>query len=114
MAEYARTPTDDVVIRTTDGANIPVSSDNADAIAYRAWLDSGGVPEPYEAPPPSAEELCDEALLADADRQALLSAIRTATPGQIKTYIQNNVTDMPSARLMLIRLTLLVAVLVRR
>ncbi len=60
------------------------------------------------------DETRDDALLADADRQAIYSAIRTATPAQIKNYIQNNVTDLASARAMLTRLTLLIAMIIRR
>jgi len=64
--------------------------------------------------PPTADELRDEALIADTDRQAVFNQIRNATPAQIKNYVNTQVTDLASARVMLRNLTLLVAMLVRR
>lgn len=66
-------------------------------------------PAPYVAPPPTAKKIRADAFKADIDRKALINAIKNATPAQIKTYINNNVTDLASARTMLYRLTLLVA-----
>lgn len=60
-------------------------------------------------PAPTADQLRDAALQGDTDRQAIVTAIKNATPAQIKTYITNNVTDLASARQMLIKLALLVA-----
>jgi hypothetical protein len=51
MAEYQLTSTD-VVIRTEDQANIPNDPANRDRVEYEAWLEAGGVPDPYVAPPP--------------------------------------------------------------
>lgn len=77
------------------------------------------------APVPSDQEILDALAAKDAktsmenarttafnndtDRQAFVAAVKNATPAQIKTYINNNVTDLASARTMLYRLTLLVA-----
>ena len=51
--------------------------------------------------------------LADTDRQTLLANFLTATPAQIKTYVNNNVTDLASAKVLLQRILLLVAVIIR-
>jgi len=51
MAEYQLTATDSV-IRTADGAFIPNDPANRDYVEYQAWLEDGGVPDPYVAPPP--------------------------------------------------------------
>lgn len=49
----------------------------------------------------------------DPDRNALVAAVKNATPAQIKTYINNNVNSLATARDMLIKLTLLVAMTLR-
>lgn len=51
MADYQLTDSD-MVIRTADGAYIPNDPANIDRQQYQAWLDAGGVPDPYEPPPP--------------------------------------------------------------
>lgn len=112
MADYRLTLSPDIVIRTADGAAIPNSMDNADWRVYQEWLGAGNTPDP--APGPTAEETRENALLGDTDRQAIINAIRTATPTQIKNYVNNNVTDLASARQMLMRILLLVAMVVRR
>lgn len=72
------------------------------------------ITDPPPTPPLTADELRDEALIADVDRQAIVAAIRNATPAQIKAYVNNNVTDLASARAMLRNLALLVALTIRR
>ena len=54
MAEYQLTNSDSV-IRTEDHATIPADEANRDWIEYQAWLEAGGVPDPYvppDIPPP--------------------------------------------------------------
>lgn len=52
MADYALTATDQTVIRTADGAQIPINAPgNRDWETYEAWLAAGGVPDPYTGPP---------------------------------------------------------------
>ncbi len=46
--DYQLSLNPDVVIRTADGAIIPVDPMNADYAAYQAWLAAGGVPTPAE------------------------------------------------------------------
>lgn len=56
----------------------------------------------------------EAAFANDADRIILVERLRNATPAQIRTYMNNNVTDLPSARLMLTRLALVLATAIRR
>lgn len=51
MSEYQLTSGTDVV-RTADMAVIPADPANADYQVYQAWLDDGGVPDPYVPPEP--------------------------------------------------------------
>lgn len=48
---YRLTETDNI-IRIADNAWIPNDPDNRDRAEYEAWLDAGGVPDPYIPPPP--------------------------------------------------------------
>jgi hypothetical protein len=71
-------------------------------------------------PPPSqptAEQLAEQAaraarmqaLLVEALADEFIDRLRSATPDQIKTYVQNNVTDLPSAKVFLAKLGCAVA-----
>lgn len=46
---------------------------------------------------------------ADANYQTLLTQLKAATPAQVSSYITNQVTDLPSARAMLIKMALVLA-----
>lgn len=50
MAEYQLLENDGFILRQVDGATIPTDPDNQDYIAYLAWIEQGGVPDPYVAP----------------------------------------------------------------
>lgn len=50
MAEYQLTDTI-TIIRTEDGACIPPDPANTDYAEYLKWVEDGGVPDPYVAPP---------------------------------------------------------------
>lgn len=43
---------------------------------------------------------------ADSDFSDLLNKIKDATPAQIKTYVQNNVTDLASAKVLFAKILL--------
>jgi hypothetical protein len=76
MAEYQLTATDENVIRTIDQAWIPNDPLNRDWQAYQAWLDEGGVPDPYVPPPnvPPTDALA-EAERANARLDAGVDAV---------------------------------------
>lgn len=75
------------------------------------FLATGGVIGPYVVPPPpdTSAQTRRAAFLADANYQALLAQLKAATPAQVSTYITTNVTDLPSARAMLIKMALILA-----
>lgn len=52
MTEYQLTATDSIVTRAADQAYIPNDPANRDWQEYQQWLEDGGVPDPYVAPPP--------------------------------------------------------------
>lgn len=111
-ADHTSVLRDDVVHVPWDPANNrPLDYDGQ---AGRLWIEAGSpIPDPYVARPPTADEARITVFNADTDRQTLVDQIKTATPAQIKNYINTNVTDLASARQMLMRLTLLVAKYIR-
>ena len=54
MAEYQLTAAEEpcVVLRAEDSASIPPDPANRDYAEYLAWVEDGGVPDPYVEPPP--------------------------------------------------------------
>ena len=62
---------------------------------------------PYIAP--NAAQLRLQAFQSDSNRQAILAAISNATPAQVATYVNNQVTDLASAKAMLVKVVLLLA-----
>lgn len=46
---------------------------------------------------------------SDANYQTMLAQLKQATPAQVQTYITNNVTDLASARAMLVKFALVLA-----
>lgn len=45
----------------------------------------------------------------DADLADLINRLRAATADQIKNYVQNNVTDLPSAKILFAKILLILA-----
>lgn len=109
MADY-KIARDNLVIRNKDNASIPNEPGNADWQAYMAWVAAGGVPDPYVEPPENiARKQREAAFNADTVRMDLLDRLRTATPTQINTYVDNQVTDLASARTMFKRILLVLS-----
>jgi len=84
MSEYQLTATDQIVIRTADGACIPNDDGNRDWQEYVQWLQDGGVPDPYVPPdpvPPPPDPLV-EAQRANARLDAGIAAAQGATAGR--------------------------------
>lgn len=55
----------------------------------------------------------EQTFVADTDRQELLNQLLTATPAQIKNYVNNNVTDLASAKILLSKIILLLAIAIK-
>ncbi|WP_063685504.1 hypothetical protein [Bradyrhizobium stylosanthis] len=78
MAEYRLTETDQMVIRTADGAYIPNDDGNRDWQAYQQWLADGGVPDPYVPPPEPQPGMVAPVIVASAHATIKSSAISLA------------------------------------
>jgi len=63
----------------------------------------------HAPPPPTPTQIRVDEFNADADRIDLLNRLRSATPAQIKTYVTNNVTDLASARVLLMKILLILS-----
>ena len=109
MADYQLTATN-IIIRTFDGASIPNDPANRDRIEYDVWVAKGNVPDSYVIPSPTPQQIRITSFLNDLDRQVLMGKLTNATPDQIKTYVTANVTDLASARLMLTKIILILAI----
>lgn len=98
MTSYRLTDTG-TVVRTADNAFIPIDPNNGDRQKYEAWLAAGNVPDPYVRPQAEIDvEIRRTAFDADVTRADLLARLRAATPAQISAYVDNQVTDLASAR----------------
>jgi len=87
MAEYQLTATDDVVIRTADGACIPNDPANRDWIKYQEWLDDGGVPDPYVKPPKVLVDTSDwVGRFTNAEYRAATATAWRQTAGNAKSW----------------------------
>jgi hypothetical protein len=64
-------------------------------------------------PAPTAAQLREQTFVADTDRQDIISRLQTATPDQIKAYVQSNVTDLASAKTLLARTLLALSIVVK-
>lgn len=96
-----------------------VSGESAAVRATAAALWTPAVVSAYQAahpwivPDPVAVAAAQRiaAFQADTNRQAMLAALTSATPAQVQTYINNNFTDLPSAKVMLYKIALILATL---
>lgn len=108
MSKYKSTETDTVI--RDDGAHIPNDPRNQDRQDYLAWLQTGGVPDPYVEDPVSIATRQRKATFdADATRADLLTRLRTATPAQINSYVDANVANLAEARTLFKRILLVLS-----
>jgi len=111
-AVYQYSNISDIVIRLADNAHIPNDPTNRDYSEYLKWRAVGNVPDPYvEDPEVAAQRGRRENFNADTMRQELLTQLRNATPDQINTYVNNQVTDLASARTLLKKILLVIAII---
>jgi hypothetical protein len=69
MADYQLTATD-IILRTKDGAGIPPDPANRDYAEYLAWVEAGGVADPYVPPEPDPPQPTEgQALLYDHENR---------------------------------------------
>ena len=71
MAEYQLTANENSILRTADSAWIPADPANRDYAEYLAWLEAGGVPDPYiePEPPPPAPPTPEQEVLFDHENR---------------------------------------------
>jgi len=87
MAEYQLTSTDDFVVRTGDGAWIPDDPANRDYAEYLKWVEDGGVPDPYVAPPPVKPTADPQATLL-YDHENRVRALEGQPPLTLEDFVQ--------------------------
>jgi hypothetical protein len=56
MTDYTWTKNNTAVTRTSDGATIPANPANSEWRDYLAWVEAGGVTDPYVAPVPEVPQ----------------------------------------------------------
>jgi hypothetical protein len=87
MADYQLTATDDMVIRTEDGAYIPNDPANRDWVEYQEWLAvDGNVPLPYVEPEPAPPDPAPETTVL-YDHENRLRAIEGQPPLQLSDFL---------------------------
>lgn len=91
------------------------SSDDEEGLGpqVRDWINAhpqfrAAIPA-YVAPPPTPEEVRKATVRSDAGRADLLTRLQAATPGQIDTWVDNNVTNLAQVRTVLKALLKLIA-----
>ena len=91
MADYQLTHDDTVVMRTTDNTAIPSHPDSRDWAEYQAWLEDGGVPDPYIEPVRSVPGLSpdDQIMFNHENRIRTLEGVPVMT---LPDYISQKAT----------------------
>lgn len=85
MSEYQLT-SNAIIIRKSDGASIPNDPRNRDRAEYDAWIEDGGVPDPYVEPPHDFKADAQAAL--DASDMTMLRCVEAdiSVPAEWKNY----------------------------
>jgi len=86
MADYQLTATD-IVIRTADGACIPADPANRDYAEYLAWVEDGGVPDPYVEPEPVPPEATSGQTIA-YDHENRIRTLEGQPPLSLADFVQ--------------------------
>jgi len=72
MAEYQLTVDNRVILRTEDSVRIPDDPANRDYAEYLAWVEDGGVPDPYVEPePPDTSPTVEQEIAFDHENRIL-------------------------------------------
>lgn len=110
MADYRLTKDPSLVLRTSDGIFVPDIPMMPGWIAYQKWLAAGNTPDPFV---PSVAEQRDDSFKTDADRIDLINRLTSATPVQIKNYVDTNVTNLAAAKVLLTKMLLIMATIAK-
>jgi hypothetical protein len=85
--------------------------------AYEDWLAAGHVPEPRLIPQSELDEAAEAtaraAMRATLKADATITYLRTHTPLEAAAYAASNITDLASAKVVIGKLTMVVAYLAR-
>ena len=121
MADYKLKFGSPGVIRVSDGAHIPESESNRDYQEFLAWLDAGNTLDPAETPEETAARQAQEAevagqedLRANLKMDAVFDALKTATPAQISTFVNNQFPAFTVQQRAVMKMLIQVAALVVR
>jgi hypothetical protein len=93
MADYQLTASEEpcIIRRTEDDAFIPPDPANRDYVEYLAWVEEGGVPDPYEPPAPTPEVLTPAQEVA-FDHENRLLAIEGLPPMTLDDFMTKKMT----------------------
>lgn len=109
MFKLTRNPA--LILRLADGALVPADERNADYQRFLAWQAEGNTPAAADPPPAPTQ---DEINTAAAKADAVLTALEAMTPTQAAAYVEANVTDFQSAKALLKKFAIVIAVLWKR
>jgi hypothetical protein len=99
------------VQRASDGATIPLDEGNGDYRRYLEWVKDGNQPDPADGPP--QEELDRVARKQTLRANTLFNQLKSSTPEQVDTWVQNNINSLADAKQLLRTLAMVICVLVR-
>jgi hypothetical protein len=109
-AQWGNRERTSAVIRSAEVGHVAISAADTPAewAAFQTWAQTNPVTEPnWQA---QDNEVARQGTFAsDADRIDMLNRLKTATAAQIRTYVDNNVTNVAGAREMLKRILILIA-----
>jgi hypothetical protein len=77
------------------------------------WADAVAKATAYVPPPADPVQLRDAEFRLDTERQELLTKLTSATPAQIKAYVDAQVTSLASAKVLLAKMLLVMATIAR-
>jgi hypothetical protein len=105
-------------IDTENGMEIPIAADNVDYQAILAWIAGGNTPDPAytqaEIDALTAEQTAYETTQTEAADEINLGVLAGKTYAQVDTYMDNNVTDLASAREVLKKLARIVLAIIKK
>lgn len=124
MAKYKEcweSPIDSTIIGYLDteaGCIIPIDAGNKDYQAVLAWIAEENTPDPAytqtEIDAYTAAQTAAETTQTEADNEISLGVLADKTYAQVDTYIDNNITDMASAKEVIAHLARIVLAIIKK